>query len=64
MTGIFRYTDFCPAAIHLVGSGAVDLDSLVTGRFGLEHADEAMESDLDPNSLKSIVYPNGYQEGD
>ena len=65
MTGIFRYTDTWPAAIHLVASGAVDLDSLVTGRFGLERADEeALESDLDPNSLKSIVYPNGYQEGD
>jgi L-iditol 2-dehydrogenase len=62
--GIFRYTDTWPAAIHLVASGAVDLDSLVTGRFGLERADEALESDLDPNCLKSIVYPNGYQEGD
>ena len=64
VTGIFRYTDTWPAAIHLVASGAVDLDSLVTGRFGLERADEALESDLDPNCLKSFVYPNGYQEGD
>jgi L-iditol 2-dehydrogenase len=45
----------------MVASGQVDLDSLVTGRFDLERADEALESDLDPNSLKSIVYPNGYQ---
>ena len=64
MTGIFRYTDTWPAAIHLVASGAMELDSLVTGRFGLERADEALESDLDPNSLKSIVYPNGYEERD
>jgi len=63
VTGVFRYTDTWPAAIHLVASGAVDLDSLVTGRFGLKRADEALESDLDPNSLKSIVYPNGYQKG-
>jgi L-iditol 2-dehydrogenase len=48
----------------MVATGQVDLDSLVTGRFDLERADEALESDLDPNSLKSIVYPNGYQEGD
>jgi L-iditol 2-dehydrogenase len=48
----------------MVASGQVDLDSLVTGRFGLERAGEALQSDLDPNSLKSIVYPNGYQEGD
>jgi len=59
VTGIFRYTDTWPAAIHLVASGAVDLDSLVTGRFDLERADEALESDQDPNSLKSVVYPNG-----
>jgi L-iditol 2-dehydrogenase len=64
VTGIFRYTDTWPAGIHMVASGVVDLDSLVTGRFGLERADEALESDLDPNSLKSVVYPNGYQEGD
>jgi L-iditol 2-dehydrogenase len=61
VTGIFRYTDTWPAAIHLVASGAVELDSLVTGRFGLERADEALESDRDPASLKSVVYPNGYQ---
>jgi L-iditol 2-dehydrogenase len=46
----------------MVSSGAVDLDSLVTGRFGLEGAAEALESDQDPNSLKSVVYPNRYQE--
>jgi L-iditol 2-dehydrogenase len=64
VTGIFRYTDTWPAAIHMVSSGAVDLDSLVTGRFGLERAAEALESDQDPNSLKSIVYPNGSQAGE
>ncbi len=63
VTGIFRYTDTWPAAIHLVASGAIELDSLVTGRFGLERADEALESDKDPSSLKSVVYPNGY-DGD
>ncbi|MFT4167138.1 MAG: NAD(P)-dependent alcohol dehydrogenase [Microlunatus sp.] len=57
VTGIFRYTDTWPAAIHLVASGQVDLDSLVTGRFDLDHAAEALEADLDPASLKAIVYP-------
>lgn len=57
VTGIFRYADTWPAAIHLVASGQVDLDSLVTGRFDLEHAAEALEADLDPASLKAVVYP-------
>jgi L-iditol 2-dehydrogenase len=58
VTGIFRYTDTWPAAIHLVASGAVELDSLVTGKFGLNEVAEALDSDLDPASLKSIVYPS------
>ena len=59
VTGIFRYTDTWPVGIQLVASGQVDLDSLVTGRFDLEQADEALESDKDPASLKSVVYPHG-----
>ncbi|MDJ0336715.1 NAD(P)-dependent alcohol dehydrogenase [Cryobacterium sp. PH31-O1] len=58
VTGIFRYVDTWPTAIHLVASGQVDLDSLVTGRFDLDHVQEALESDQSEDSLKSIVYPN------
>lgn len=58
VTGIFRYTDTWPIAIHLVASGQIELDSLVTGKFDLEHVRDALESDQDPGSLKSIVYPN------
>lgn len=57
VTGIFRYVDTWPAAIHLAASGQVDLDSLVTGRFDLEHAAQALDADRDSNSLKSIVQP-------
>ncbi|MEU6608362.1 NAD(P)-dependent alcohol dehydrogenase [Streptomyces shenzhenensis] len=57
VTGIFRYTDTWPAAIHLAATGQVDLDSLVTGRFALADAPQALDSDLDPSSLKSVVYP-------
>ena len=55
VTGIFRYVDTWPAAIHLAASGQIDLESLVTGRFDLDHAMQALEADQDPNSLKSIV---------
>jgi L-iditol 2-dehydrogenase len=58
VTGVFRYTDTWPAAIHLVTSGAVDLDGMVTGKYDLEHAADALESDSDPASLKSIVVPS------
>jgi len=59
VTGIFRYTGTWPVAIELVASGQIDLDSLVTGRFGLDDVREALESDTDPESLKSVVYPGG-----
>ncbi len=57
VTGIFRYTETWPVAIQLVANGQVDLDSLVTGRFGLDEVEQALESDTDPDSLKSVVYP-------
>lgn len=56
--GVFRYTDTWPAAIHLASSGAVDLDSLVTGRYDLDHVADALDSDSDPAILKSIVVPS------
>lgn len=58
LTGVFRYTDTWPAAIHLVNSGAVDLDAMVTAHYDLEHVGEALDSDTDPASLKSIVRPH------
>ncbi|MBO0676010.1 NAD(P)-dependent alcohol dehydrogenase [Mycolicibacterium sp. S2-37] len=58
LTGVFRYTDTWPAAIHLVQSGAVDLDAMVTARYDLEHVADALDSDTDPASLKSIVSPS------
>ncbi len=57
VTGVFRYRDTWPAAIHLVSSGAVDLDAVVTGRYDLDHVAAALEADTDPQSLKSIVVP-------
>jgi L-iditol 2-dehydrogenase len=58
VTGVFRYTDTWPAAIYLVSSGAIDLDSLVTAHYDLDHVGAALDSDTDPDSLKSIVVPS------
>lgn len=58
VTGIFRYNNTWPLAIDLVASGRVDLDALVTGRFGLDRVAEALNSTRDPQTLKSVVTPN------
>ncbi|TDO89885.1 NAD(P)-dependent alcohol dehydrogenase [Enemella evansiae] len=57
LTGIFRYNNTWPAAIAMVQQGTVDLDSLVTGRFGLAEVQHALDIDNQPDVLKSIVEP-------
>ena len=55
LTGVFRYANTWPTAIALVESGRVDLDAMVTGRFPLEKAAEALDSDRMPGSVKTVV---------
>ncbi|MFC4224011.1 NAD(P)-dependent alcohol dehydrogenase [Lysinibacter cavernae] len=57
VTGIFRYKNTWPLAIELLNSGKIDLDSLVTGRFGLDEVDAALNSTADETALKSVVIP-------
>ena len=57
VTGVFRYTDTWPVATHLAATNQVDLASLVTGRFDLDHAEDALNADLAPGSLKAVVTP-------
>lgn len=57
ITGTFRYANTWPAAISLAATGAVDLDGLITDRFGLADADQAIMSTIQRRSIKSIVEP-------
>jgi L-iditol 2-dehydrogenase len=55
LTGVFRYANTWPTAISLVESGRVDLDAMVTARFPLERAAEALDSDRVPGTVKTVV---------
>jgi L-iditol 2-dehydrogenase len=57
LTGTFRYANTWPAAIALAASGAVDLDGMVTGRVGLDRAEEALCPDPDAQHVKIVVRP-------
>lgn len=60
VTGTFRYAHAYPAAIALAASGTIELDGLVTARYGLADAEAALlASRRDPTALKVIVRPDG-----
>jgi L-iditol 2-dehydrogenase len=59
LTGTFRYANTYPAAIELAATGKVDLDAIVTGYYGLEDTEEALQaSRKDPANVKPMVIPN------
>ncbi|SPC65510.1 probable xylitol dehydrogenase [Ustilago sp. UG-2017b] len=55
---LFRYRDTWPRAIRLVSSGKIDVKQIVTSRFPLEKAKEAVEHAADRTkfSVKTIIY--------
>lgn len=55
VTGVYRYANTWPLAVHLVASGQVDLDGLVTSRYSLDDAEKALAADAIPGSLKTMV---------
>jgi L-iditol 2-dehydrogenase len=57
ITGTFRYANTWPTAITLAASAAVDVDALVTHRFGLAEAPEALRSTTAPGTIKSVIEP-------
>ncbi|GHD05414.1 NAD(P)-dependent alcohol dehydrogenase [Zhihengliuella salsuginis] len=58
VTGLFRYANCYPAALQLIGAGAVDAAGMITHRFGLEETEAAMTvNGRDPEALKAMVLP-------
>ncbi|MGY2746307.1 NAD(P)-dependent alcohol dehydrogenase [Pseudarthrobacter sp. O4] len=57
LSGVFRYTNTWPLAIQLIADGKVDLDVLVTGKFALADAEEALKAGKRAGQLKTVVYP-------
>lgn len=58
LTGVFRYANTWPTAIQLAASGKVDLDDLVTARFGLDGVEEALNEATRPEHRKVLVLPS------
>ena len=58
LTGTFRYANTYADAIALVASGRIDVRSIITGRYPLEAAEQALQATKqDPTNIKSIVLP-------
>lgn len=58
LTGTFRYANTWPTAIGLAASGEVDLDRLVSHRFGLRDSARALTAGADdPSTVKPLVRP-------
>lgn len=57
LTGVFRYANTWRTAIALAADGRVDLDGMVTGRFPLDRAEDALNADRAPGSIKAVVHP-------
>jgi L-iditol 2-dehydrogenase len=58
VTGTFRYANTYPAAIALVAAGRVQLDPLITGKFGLNQVEQALTTGSNgEGAVKAMVYP-------
>jgi L-iditol 2-dehydrogenase len=60
ITGTFRYANTYPTAIALAAAGRVDLKAIITGHFGLDDAEAALNAGReDPTAVKVMVMPGG-----
>jgi L-iditol 2-dehydrogenase len=63
LTGTFRYANTYPTAIELAATGKVDLEAIITSRYGLEETEQALQaSGEDPRNVKPMVMPTVEQQ--
>ena len=56
ITGTFRYANTYPLALELIAGGAVDVATVITHHFDIDHTVDALTlAAREPNSLKAIV---------
>ena len=56
ITGTFRYANTYPLALELLASGAVDVATVITHHFDIDHTADALTlAAREPDSLKAIV---------
>jgi L-iditol 2-dehydrogenase len=54
-----RYANTYLAALNLIGTGAVNVDAVITHHFGIEDAAQALTlGRREPRSLKAILQPD------
>jgi L-iditol 2-dehydrogenase len=60
--GVFRYANTYPQGIAFLSSGIADVNTIITNRYVLADAQEAMSnaSANKSTSVKTIIYPNGF----
>jgi L-iditol 2-dehydrogenase len=57
VSGVFRYANTWPTGIEMVASGKVNLDVLVTHKYGLGSVVDALNAGKLPGAMKAIVEP-------
>ncbi|MDO5724355.1 MAG: NAD(P)-dependent alcohol dehydrogenase [Flaviflexus sp.] len=57
VTGIFRYNNTWPIGIQLLEDGVVNLDVLVSHRFGLDEVEDSLDLKSRQDSMKHVVCP-------
>jgi L-iditol 2-dehydrogenase len=58
LVGVFRYAGIYRRAVELLASGAVEVGRLITHRYGLDQAAQALSiARHDPAAVKAVVFP-------